>query len=332
MRSGSRRRSVKCWRGSDNRSLPTSHTPTQAPPKARLGRAPNRALTFDGVGQRTISGYPFLRDRLRCQNQKRSGLCRSTLERAGDSRDLFGVPTRARLAGEEHGPCEPAVVAQTRRSPSRLRTMSLGSRMRKACFLCEPDPSLIYASDTEFFAMCGYGPIVPGYSIIATKGHVRSCADLSHVKKGRLETFVKSISDLISIYGECVITEHGRVPICNYLNDNADAHCYHAHILLFPGSPSILNSAEQAAVCQGRHRSLPEALSLAESLDHYVLLAEPTQSDFRVFGPPDPPTRQFARLLVATEIGRPQAADWRMDANRDAALRYAVQFREMSRM
>jgi hypothetical protein len=210
--------------------------------------------------------------------------------------------------------------------------MSLGSRIRKACFLCEPDPSLIYASDAEFFAMCGYGPIVPGYSIIATKAHVRSCADLSHMEKGRLEIFLKSVSDLISIYGDSVITEHGRVPICDYLKDSADAHCYHAHILLFPGSPSILHSAEQATVCHGCRRSLPEALSFAETLDHYVLIAEPTKSDFRVFGPPDPPTRQFARLLVATEMGRPQAADWRMDTNRDAALRFAVQFREMSRM
>jgi hypothetical protein len=209
--------------------------------------------------------------------------------------------------------------------------MSLGSRMRKACFLCEPDPSLVYAGDADFFAMCGYGPVVPGYSIIASRRHVRSFADLNQIERIRLENFVKSISDIVSIHGHPIITEHGRVPICDYLHDDSDAHCYHAHILLFPGSPPIITAAERVAVSHGSRQSLSDALSMAEALSHYILIAEPTQSDFRIFNPPNPLARQFTRLLVATEVGRPEAADWRAEANRDAAERYAAQFREIAR-
>lgn len=138
--------------------------------------------------------------------------------------------------------------------------MSLGTRMRKACFLCRPDPSLVYAADADFFAMCGYGPVVPGYSIVASRRHISSCADLSGLEKMRLGGFVSSVSKLISMYGRPVITEHGRVPICDYLHDSADAHCYHAHLLLFPGSPSIVNAAKRVSVCHGERQSLRSAL------------------------------------------------------------------------
>ena len=54
-------------------------------------------------------------------------------------------------------------------------TRLIGTEER--CFLCSPDPALVYASDGSGVALCGLGPLVAGYSLVATRKHVRSAAD-----------------------------------------------------------------------------------------------------------------------------------------------------------
>jgi diadenosine tetraphosphate (Ap4A) HIT family hydrolase len=109
------------------------------------------------------------------------------------------------------------------------------------CFLCRPDQRLIFAETPAYLAMCGLGPIVPGYSLVATKAHIPSMADLDRAGREALSAFLEQVSRLLGAeYGSAAVAEHGRVPICDFLTENADGHCYHAHLLMFPDAPPML--------------------------------------------------------------------------------------------
>jgi diadenosine tetraphosphate (Ap4A) HIT family hydrolase len=101
------------------------------------------------------------------------------------------------------------------------------------CFLCSPNEKLVFLSNDLFFAMLGYGPIVEGYSLIATREHIPSMLDLDRGVAEALVDFSKRVRDrLSSHYGNVIITEHGRVGLC--ARGRHEQHCYHAHRLVFP--------------------------------------------------------------------------------------------------
>ena len=95
-----------------------------------------------------------------------------------------------------------------------------------SCFLCRPDPTLIYCSDSVALGLCGLGPIVDGYSVLATKQHIDSAAD---IVQGDLQKFVEFAicvrRKLIRLFGNCLITEHGRLPVCEDVGGSSHPHC-----------------------------------------------------------------------------------------------------------
>jgi hypothetical protein len=75
------------------------------------------------------------------------------------------------------------------------------------CFLCSPDPELVYAYSDRFFAMTGWGPIGEGYSLIAAREHVPSMMDLSTEEAQELADFTSKIRDRIEpLFGGATIT------------------------------------------------------------------------------------------------------------------------------
>ena len=50
--------------------------------------------------------------------------------------------------------------------------------MTEDCFLCSPDKRLVFAESKHFYAMLGLGPIMEGYSILASRAHTPSYFDL----------------------------------------------------------------------------------------------------------------------------------------------------------
>src|SRR5438270_12911388 len=110
----------------------------------------------------------------------------------------------------------------------------MGEMPVAGCFLCEPDPDLIFAESGSARALCGLGPISDGYSLVATRGHISSAADaLPALGKGFLDFTASVRNALVDRFGSCLLSEHGRVPLCAQ-DVAADRHCYHAHFLLFP--------------------------------------------------------------------------------------------------
>lgn len=176
------------------------------------------------------------------------------------------------------------------------------------CFLCAPDPGLVYAANASAFALCGLGPIVDGYSLVATREHTRSFAD-SAAKNGELIPFTQSVRNVLSDrYGPCLLSEHGRLPTCT-MPTAADGHCFHAHFLLFPGSPDIAEQAQTYFARVVAASTLKAALAIARKQKEYFLLS-PNPDRYFVMTRPGRLIRQFARLLVAEAVGHPELANW----------------------
>ena len=174
---------------------------------------------------------------------------------------------------------------------------------QQPCFLCVPDPALVYASDGNHIALCGLGPIVEGYSLVATRAHVRSWADA-----GDGLAFVETIRNVLNQrYGSCLLTEHGRMPLCG--SRPGDGHCYHAHFLLFPAVPDISQKVRPYFFRADTLGSLADALGAAKQMEEYFLFS-PSEDEYLLMSRPGRLIRQFARLMVAESVGEPEKASW----------------------
>ena len=162
-------------------------------------------------------------------------------------------------------------------------------------------------------AMCGLGPLMPGYTVVGSSRHVRSGADaLLQSGSGFLE-FVEEIRHLlIGQYGSCLMTEHGRVPVC--AGRQHDPHCYHAHFLMFPGAPEVFARHYFARTYD--YSSLEDSLRAARREREYFLISQ-RLGYFSVMTRPTNLIRQFSRMLVADAIGQPALANWRRHEQRD---------------
>jgi len=203
--------------------------------------------------------------------------------------------------------------------------------MNPECFLCDPDRELVYAEGPAGVALSGLGPLVEGYSVLGAATHVRSAADLALKEKAAFVEFAKRVrADLSQRYGPCLLTEHGRVPVCQSLSGLNQPHCYHAHLLLFPNAPSVVELATSMFSRSSEASSFGVALARAQKEEDYFLLS-PSPVRFLVLAEPRSPVRQLARLLVATVLGTPALADWQTHPMRENAVAVADRLRSSLR-
>ena len=200
---------------------------------------------------------------------------------------------------------------------------------RTDCFLCRPAVRLLVDVAPKFFTIAGIGPLSPGYAIVAT---------IEHLDKIRDATTIQQFSDytgkirqiLTNQFGSCLLTEHGHSPLCT-LADTKNVHCFHPHVLLFPGAPSILDSADECFSDGGTTFStLAAALKFGVALPQYLLISESTSS-FKVYPVAEGLPRQFARVLVAEQQGNEELASWRTHPGFDMAEKNAHQIKVLLR-
>lgn len=195
------------------------------------------------------------------------------------------------------------------------------------CFLCRPDPDLTYRCDGVGVALCGLGPLMKGYTVAATRDHVRSAADAAQSSPGFLAFASDIRKTLTRLYGKCLMTEHGRLPVCVDVSGTSEPHCYHAHFLLFPGAPAIEDKASAHFSKVELAHSLADALLIAGRHQDYYLLS-PENDRFLVMSRPGRIMRQFSRYLVAESLGCPELANWRKHQNRNAAVSAAAELKQ----
>lgn len=195
------------------------------------------------------------------------------------------------------------------------------------CFLCRPEEDLVYAHGADGFALSGFGPLMPGYTVLAARLHIGSAADTVRPTPAFVGFAEQIRSTLARRYGSCLLTEHGRMPVCHAVDEHADAHCYHAHFLLFPGAPNVAEAATRYFRSVKTHLSLQSAVEAA-SMDEgeYFLLSPSPTTAFVMRGAIGIP-RQFARVLVADSIGCSANADWSQRPARGLAVQYARDLR-----
>ena len=173
---------------------------------------------------------------------------------------------------------------------------------KRDCFLCDPPHDLVFFDREGFVALSGLGPIVDGYSLIAAKAHVTSMADVPAELQSERDAFVNAVrARLSNQYGSCLITEHGRMGICVDDTEGLDAHCLHAHFLVFPGASDISEPARSYFRNRETFSDLATALSQARHCEEYVLVS-PTPEQVSIFSKPLNIPRQLARYLVAHDI------------------------------
>ena len=196
----------------------------------------------------------------------------------------------------------------------------------QSCFLCATAPDLVYASTESAFALCGLGPLVPGYTLVATKEHTASAADaIAHTPE--FLDFTEQIRAFLSSqYGSCLISEHGRVPACIDPSGTSDPHCYHAHFLLFPGGPNVVGEARSYFAHVQETTTLGRALELATEAKDYFLIS-PTATEAHLMTRPGRIIRQFARVLVADAIGESRRANWRNFPERELCVQTSQDLR-----
>ncbi|MBE0531588.1 MAG: hypothetical protein IH626_12225 [Rhodospirillales bacterium] len=111
-------------------------------------------------------------------------------------------------------------------------------------------------------------------------------------------------------YGECLVTEHGRVPVCCGSGRPHDAHCFHAHFLVFPGVPDIVPAARHYFKQEQLFGSMAEAMTHASTCYEYFYVSTSQHHHLILSSPLNAP-RQLARVLVAQATGRTDLSDWR---------------------
>lgn len=181
----------------------------------------------------------------------------------------------------------------------------------------------------KFFTIAGIGPLTPGYAIVATIEHLDQIRDADTI--AQFSAYANKIRQaLVDQFGSCLLTEHGHSPLCT-LADTQNVHCFHPHFLLFPGAPSIVNSADEYFSGKGTtFSSLDAALAFGVNLPQYLLISESTSS-FKVYPVVEGLPRQFARGLVAEQQGNEELASWRAHPGFDMAEKNANQIKALLR-
>jgi hypothetical protein len=180
------------------------------------------------------------------------------------------------------------------------------------CFLCNPDRGWVYSQTQDFYAMLGLGPIVEGYSLIGTVAHVPSMLDLTEAGVDRLVAFTDSIREYLAPhYGDAIITEHGRVPPCvDRDRDGQQAHCFHAHRLVFPISADLTESIRRYGLEIREYASFKDCWRDFSWRGEY-LYYERADGSCVAASAPMRTVRQFFRYRLAESLGHPELADWK---------------------
>jgi len=91
---------------------------------------------------------------------------------------------------------------------------------RTDCFLCNPNGALVFHEGSAGIALAGLGPIVDGYTVVASRQHVSSATDLPGLALKSFCTYAEQIrGKLVEIYGSCLMTEHGKAGLCGMGDD-----------------------------------------------------------------------------------------------------------------
>lgn len=203
---------------------------------------------------------------------------------------------------------------------------------RHDCFLCRPKAALLVDVKQAGYALAGLGPLADGYTVVATHDHVQGLAAVSTEARRLYADYTMTIaSRLSSQHGGCFIVEHGNMAVCGVGDATGRAHCLHPHFLLVPDRRcSVAPFVEYFGTDQSYFGTLAEAVEYGATRGQYVLAGD-TSGMFHVFLPNGDVPRQFARALLAEQLGLVDRASWRDTPDPEWTAKNAHAVRELLR-
>jgi hypothetical protein len=197
-----------------------------------------------------------------------------------------------------------------------------------SCFLCTPDPELVFYESENFIALCGLGPITPGYAVFASRAHLRSMFDLGADLLAERAATLDEVVELVGAeFVSPIVVEHGRVGLCGAapIGSSHEAHCFHAHHLLFPQSERFDAALRQLAFRPLEFPDFNAATVGAGHLTEYLYYED--SAGVLVGHVEDALPRQFFRAAAAAAVGAPHLADWRKHPQHNVAVAAAARLR-----
>jgi ATP adenylyltransferase len=153
------------------------------------------------------------------------------------------------------------------------------------------------------------GMLVPGWLLAVPQEHVLSSASLSEYRQRDLWAVVDwALTALGRQFSPATVFEHGAV----VPNSSVGCGVDHAHVHIVPLEFNLAKAAWSHPLGRKlRWRKIENVQSYRWSARApYLLLRDPTGETWLARG--DIPS-QFFRRIIAAEIGRPEAFDWRCD-------------------
>lgn len=174
--------------------------------------------------------------------------------------------------------------------------------------------------------MVGHGPLTSRYFLVASKEHVASYTDVFD-QEAAIASELALIRTRLTLPGlPLLVTEHGRVPVCRDDEDDHEAHCFHAHALIFQPEAADENTISSYFGSRATFGSFSDALAFAHSQDQYYLFS-PSSEQIDIFTIPLNIPRQFFRKLIAQQTGDSHLADWQVNPRVELAREIAVRER-----
>jgi hypothetical protein len=203
---------------------------------------------------------------------------------------------------------------------------------RRDCFLCRPNATLLADVSVAGYTMAGLGPLAEGYAVVATHEHLRGLAAATTELRRAYSAYATNIALKLSArYGECFVVEHGNMAVCGVDDVEGRIHCFHPHFLLVPDRRcDVAPFYEYFGSNHKTFGSLEEAVHFGADNGQY-LLAGNALGPFHVFLPDGELPRQFARGLIADQLGEEHRASWRDEPDTAWTGRNATSLRALLR-
>lgn len=200
--------------------------------------------------------------------------------------------------------------------------------IREDCFLCRPNAALLAHVGDAGYTVSGLGPLAEGYAVVATHEHLKGLEEADLNLRSAYASYANMVANrLAEQYGGCFVVEHGNMAVCG-VSVEGRAHCFHPHFLMIPAQCLHVGPFLEYFNSSETFGQLADAIEFGVGRGQYVLAGQ-AGGQFHIFLPNGEVPRQFARGLVAEQLGITHLASWKAEPNLAKALANAKVLREV---
>lgn len=183
---------------------------------------------------------------------------------------------------------------------------NLQQQIERMCRFCNPPEKERILFETEnFYVMVSLGPIVEGYLLIVTKGHIGACLNMPEPLHREFLTLKEKVGHVLTeVYGGCIFYEHGKIGTSLMTTDHR--HCFHAHLHCVP-SQVRLNSIISKELVGKHFATMQDCLEKMRGVDRYLFVDD---GEIMTYQPKIQLPSQYLRKVFAKAEGVEERWNW----------------------